>query len=41
MREVIRVTIPGTWLTGGSARSFVSPTEEDSYNSWVASQTQE
>jgi hypothetical protein len=41
MREVIRVTIPGTWLTGGSARSFDSPTEEDSYNSWVASQTQE
>jgi hypothetical protein len=41
MREVIRVTIPGTYLTGGSARSFVSPGEEESNRAWEASQTQE
>jgi hypothetical protein len=41
MRELIRVTIPGTYLTGGSARTFVSPTEEESFSSWEASQTQQ
>ena len=40
-RELIRVTIPGTYLTGGSARTFVSPTEEESFTSWEASQTQQ
>jgi hypothetical protein len=40
-REVIRVTIPATYLTGGSNRSFVSPTEEESFQAWEASQTQE
>jgi hypothetical protein len=40
MREVIRVNIPGTYLTSGSARDFVSPTEEASFKSWEAGQTQ-
>jgi hypothetical protein len=39
-REVVRVTIPGTYLTGGTARQFVSPMEEESYNAWQKSQTE-
>jgi hypothetical protein len=39
-RELIRVTIPGTYLTGGSARQFVSPTEEASQKTWEDSQTE-
>jgi hypothetical protein len=41
MREVIRVTIPGTYLTGGSARNFVSPNEEESLKAWEASLEEE
>jgi hypothetical protein len=40
MREVIRVNIPGTYLSGGSARNFVSPGEEESFRSWAAGQIQ-
>jgi hypothetical protein len=40
MREVVRVTIPGTYLTGGTDRQFVSPTEEESFNTWQKSQTE-
>jgi hypothetical protein len=40
MREVIRVSIPGTYLTGGSSRDFISPDEEESFKSWEAGQTQ-
>jgi hypothetical protein len=40
MREIIRVSIPGTYLTGGNSRSFVSPNEEDSFTSWQAGQTE-
>jgi hypothetical protein len=39
-REAIRVTIPGTYLTGGNARQFVSPTEEASQKAWADSQTE-
>jgi hypothetical protein len=39
-REFVRVTIPGTYLAGGSARQFVSPTEEESQKSWENSQTE-
>jgi hypothetical protein len=39
-RELIRVTIPGTYLAGGSARQFVSPTEEESQRTWANSQTE-
>jgi hypothetical protein len=38
MREIIRVSIPGTYLTSGTARSFVSPTEDASFNAWQAGQ---
>jgi hypothetical protein len=37
-RELIRVNIPGTYLTGGTARQFVSPTEEESQKTWEDSQ---
>ncbi|MDR2247618.1 MAG: hypothetical protein LBE17_13270 [Treponema sp.] len=40
MREEIRVSIPGTYLTGGNARTFISPSEEESFRSWAAGQTQ-
>jgi hypothetical protein len=40
MREVIRVNIPGTYLTSGRARDFASPTEEESFKSWEAGQTE-
>jgi hypothetical protein len=40
MREVVRVTIPGTYLTGGANRQFVSPTEEESFETWQKSQTE-
>jgi hypothetical protein len=40
MREVIRVNIPGTYLSSGNSRNFVSPTEEESFKSWEAGQTQ-
>jgi hypothetical protein len=40
MREEIRVNIPGTYLSRGNAREFVSPTEEASFRSWEASQIQ-
>jgi hypothetical protein len=38
MREIIRVSIPGTYLTSGISRSFVSPTEDDSFKSWQSGQ---
>jgi hypothetical protein len=38
-REIIRVTIPGTYLAGGTARQFVSPTREQSEQAWEESQT--
>ncbi|MDR2629539.1 MAG: hypothetical protein LBC60_01295 [Spirochaetaceae bacterium] len=41
MRELIRVTIPGTYLSGGRSREFVSPDEEASFNSWKEGQTAE
>jgi hypothetical protein len=41
MRELIRVRIPGTYLTGGSSREFVSPTEEASFRSWREDQLSE
>jgi hypothetical protein len=37
-RELIQVIIPGTYLTGGTARKFVSPTEEESFDSWKKTQ---
>jgi hypothetical protein len=40
MREEIQVNIPRTYLTQGNARDFVSPSEEASFRSWEASQTQ-
>ncbi|MDR2619204.1 MAG: hypothetical protein LBC62_10075 [Treponema sp.] len=40
MRERISVNIPGTYLTGGNARQFVSPTEQESFTSWEKSQTE-
>ncbi|MFP3089747.1 hypothetical protein LQZ21_05410 [Treponema sp. TIM-1] len=39
MRELIRVNIPGTYLTRGNSRAFVSPTEEASFQSWQEGQT--
>jgi hypothetical protein len=39
-REQVRVSIPGTYLAGGKARQFVSPTEEESFDSWKKSQTE-
>ncbi|MDR2747791.1 MAG: hypothetical protein LBB77_10150 [Treponema sp.] len=39
MRELIRVVIPGTYLSGGSSREFISPTEEASFKSWKEGQT--
>jgi hypothetical protein len=39
-RELIRVTIPGTYLTGGASRQFVSPTEQASYDAWKTTQTE-
>jgi hypothetical protein len=41
MRELIRVRIPGTYLTNGNSREFVSPTEEASFMSWQEGQTAE
>lgn len=38
-REFIRVTIPGTYLSGGASREFISPTEEASFKSWKEGQT--
>jgi hypothetical protein len=40
MREVIQVTIPGTYLKGGNALNFVSPTEAESFETWEAGQTE-
>jgi hypothetical protein len=40
MREAIRVTVPGTYLSDGNARSFVSPTESESVQAWEAGQTE-
>jgi hypothetical protein len=34
----VQVTIPGTFLEGGAARQFVSPTEQESFDSWQKSQ---
>jgi hypothetical protein len=39
MRELIRVNIPGTYLSRGTSRAFVSPTEEASFQSWQEGQT--
>jgi hypothetical protein len=38
-RETVTVTIPGTYLTGGNERRFVSPTQEESQKAWEDSQT--
>jgi hypothetical protein len=40
-REVIRVTVPSTYLTRGAAVQFVSPTEEENQTTWVDRQTKE
>jgi hypothetical protein len=40
MREIIKVTIPGTYLTGGKEYNVNSPTEEESFDSWQKSQTE-
>lgn len=40
MRERVSVNIPGTYLTGGNPRLFVSPTEQESLESWEKSQTE-
>jgi hypothetical protein len=40
MREIIRVSIPGTYLTSGTSRSFVSPTEDESFKAWQAAQVE-
>jgi hypothetical protein len=40
MREVVRVNIPGAYLTSGSARLFGSPTEQESFDSWQKSRTE-
>jgi hypothetical protein len=40
MREIIRVGIPGTYLTSGTARSFVSPSQDASFAAWQAGQTE-
>jgi hypothetical protein len=40
MREVVRVNIPGTYLTSGNAQDFVSPNEDESFRSWAAGQTE-
>jgi hypothetical protein len=40
MREIIRVRIPGTYLTSGNSISFVSPTEEESFTAWQAGQVE-
>jgi hypothetical protein len=40
-REVIRVTVPSTYLTRGAALQFVSPTEEENQTTWVDRQTKE
>lgn len=39
-RELVRVSIPGTYLKGGNARQFVSPTEQESFDSWQKTQTE-
>jgi hypothetical protein len=38
-REVVKVQIPGEYLKSGSARQFISPTEEDSIKAWEEQQT--
>jgi hypothetical protein len=38
-RETVTVTIPGTYLTWGVDRRFVSPTQEESQKAWEDSQT--
>jgi hypothetical protein len=37
-RTPVQVTIPGTFLEGGAGRRFVSPTEQESFDSWQKSQ---
>jgi hypothetical protein len=37
-RDMVKVTIPGSYLTGGSDRTFVSPTEEESFTAWEVQQ---
>jgi hypothetical protein len=39
-REFITVEIPGTYLTGNNSRRFVSPTEEESFDSWRKAQVE-
>jgi hypothetical protein len=39
-RDFIMVTIPGTYLTGGADRRFISPSEEESFTTWSNSQTE-
>jgi hypothetical protein len=40
VRREIKVTIPGTYLTSGNAQDFVSPTEQESFDSWKVNQTE-
>jgi hypothetical protein len=40
MREVVRVNIPGTYLSSGTSQDFVSPNEDESFRSWEAGQTE-
>jgi hypothetical protein len=39
-REEIRVSIPGAYLSSGNPRQFVSPTEQETIDSWQKSQTE-
>jgi hypothetical protein len=38
-KELIRVQIPTTAITGGNSLPFASPTEQESFDSWQKSQT--
>jgi hypothetical protein len=38
-RGAVRVTIPGSYLESGGARQFISPSEEDTWRAFEASQT--
>jgi hypothetical protein len=40
MREVVQVSIPSSYLTGGTALQAASPTEQESFDSWQKSQTE-
>ena len=38
-RDTVKVNIPGTYLAGGRDRTFISPTEEASFEAWENQQT--